>query len=342
MNFGIIYIAEKGFYFDKENNEKKYLSKEMVKEDNNFKSKYFWKKLLENKISTTVEKMLKAEIEKEKMKGNVIEGEKKEEKRKEILSKELMNVIKDYIVHFTNFNLGISDINDILIDLKSEYSLSSEEISYLISFLNSNTYNIRSKYHKDDRNPFFTKKIKNTKNKKYKKLLLALNSCFMFLEIKDFINIKNINKTYYKQLEKLIYKEIFVKRNKNLLHSKLDLSDNQKHFEMWFNYLKYDKKKYNYQEIIKKAKETKDLQSTLEIINLDVMRTHFESDQENKRNQIRNVLLSIAYTYPEANYCQGMNYISQFLLELTGSEEKSFDIFSAIIDFCGCYLFVGG
>ena len=332
MNFGIIYIAEKGFYFDKENNEKKYLSKEMVKEDNNFKSKYFWKKLLENKIFTTVEKMLKAEIEKEKMKGNIIEGEKKEEKRKEILNKELMNVIKDYIVHFTNFNLGISDINDILIDLKSEYSLSSEEISYLISFLNSNTYNIRSKYHKDDRNPFFTKKIKNTKNKKYKKLLLALNSCFMFLEPKDFINIKNINKTYYKQLEKLIYKQIFVKRNKNLLHSKLDLSDNQKHFEMWFYYLKYDSKKYDYKEIIKKAKEAKDLQSTLDIINLDVMRTHFETDQENKRNQIRNVLLSIAYTYPEANYCQGMNYISQFLLELTGSEEKSFDIFSAILN----------
>ena len=37
MNFGIIFIAEKGFYFDKNINEKKYLSKEMVKEDNNFK-----------------------------------------------------------------------------------------------------------------------------------------------------------------------------------------------------------------------------------------------------------------------------------------------------------------
>ena len=332
MNYGIIFIAEKGFYYDKDSNEKKYLSKEMVKEDNNFKSKYFWKKLLENKINTTVDKILKTEIEKESKKGNIIDGEKKNSKKKEILNKELMNVIKDYIVHFTNFNLGISDINDIIIELKSEYPLVDEEISYLISFLNSNTYNIRSKYHKDDQNPFFTKKIKTTKNKKYKQLLLSLNSCFMFLTPKDFINIKNINKTYYKQLEKLIYKQIFIKRNKNLLNSKIDLSDCQKHFEMWFNYLKYDKKKYNYNEIIKKVKEAKDLESTLDIINLDVARTHFDNDQENKRNKIKNVLLSLAYTYPDTNYCQGMNYISQFLLELTGSEEKSFDLFSAILN----------
>ena len=77
-----------------------------------------------------------------------------------MINKELMNIIKDYIVHFTNFNLAISDINDIIIDLKTHFSLNDNEISYLICFLNSNTYNIRSKYHKDEQNPFFTKKIK--------------------------------------------------------------------------------------------------------------------------------------------------------------------------------------
>ena len=332
MNYGIIFIAEKGFYYDKKENIKKYLSKEMVKEDNNFKSKYFWKKLLENKIDTTVEKTLKTEIEKEEKKGNKLDANAKIEKRKEILNKELMNIIKEYIVHFTNFNLGISDINDIILELKSEYHLNDEEVSYLICFLNSNTYNIRSKYHKDDQDTFFTKKIKNTKNKKYKQLLLALNSCFMFLNPKDFINIKNINKTYYKQLEKLIYKQIFIKRNKNFLNSKIDLSDNIKHFEMWFHYLKYDQTKYKYNEIIEKAKKNKDLEATLDVINLDVMRTHFDNDQDNKRNKMRNVLLSIAYTYPDTNYCQGMNYIAQFLLELTGSEEKCFDLFSAILN----------
>ena len=326
MNFGIIFIAEKGFYFDKNINEKKYLSKEMVKEDNNFKSKYFWKKLLENKINSSAKKIYKIDEEK-KNKNKIIEKDKKGE----MINKELMNILKDYIVHFTNFNLAISDINDIIIDLKTHFSLNDNEISYLICFLNSNTYNIRSKYHKDEKNSLFTKKIKNTKNKKYKHILLALNSCFMFLKPQDFINIKNLNKTYHQQIEKLIYKQIFIKKNKNFLKSKIDISNKEKHFEMWFNYLKYDKNKCNYNIKSTEAMKAKNLDNILDIIQLDVNRTHFDTDKENKRKIIKNVLISLAYTYPEVSYCQGMNYIALFLLEVTNNEEKSFDIFSAIL-----------
>ena len=321
MNYAIIFIAEKGFFYDKEKNEKKYLSKEMTKEDNNFKSKNFWKKLLVQKIN-----IAKNKISEKMKKDNSIKTD------GSIPNKNLMNLIKEYIMHFTNFNLSISDINDILLELKTEYSLSNKDISFLICFLNSHSYNIKSRYHKNANDQFFTKKIENTKSKKYKQILLVLNSCFMFLEPKDFINIKNINKTYYKQLEKLIYKQIFIKRNKNFLHSKMDLSNIENHFGMWFNYLKYDPKKNNYQEILSKIKESKSLNNVIDIINLDVMRTHFENDKENKRNKIKNVLLALSYKYPETSYWQGMNYIAQFLLELTGSEEKSFDIFSAIIN----------
>ena len=329
MNYGIIFIAEKGFYYDKNTNKKYYLSKEMVKEDNNFKSKYFWRKLLENKIYTTIKNNKNKKSEESlNDKNNTITKEKKGE----IKNKELMNIIKDYIVHFTNFNLAISDINDIIIDLKSQFHLNDNEISYLISFLNSNTYNIRSKYHKDEKNSLFTKKIINTKNKKYKKILLALNSCFMFLEPKDFINLKNLNKAYYKQIEKLIYKQIFIKKNNNLLKSKLDLSKNEKHFEMWFYYLKYNKSNYNYKKISLQANEDKNLNNILDIIQLDVNRTHFNTDKEKKRNIIKNVLISLAYSYPEVSYCQGMNYIASFLLESTNDEEKSFDIFSSILN----------
>jgi len=328
MNYGIIFIAEKGFYYDKNLNEKKYLSKEMVKEDNNFKSKYFWKKLLENKIQSSLKKINKKKSEEEKEKENKI---KENDKKGEMINKELMNIIKDYIVHFTNFNLAISDINDIILDMKIKISLNDNEISYLICFLNSNTYNIRSKYHKDEKNSLFTKKILNTKNKKYKQILLGLNSCFMFLKPEDFINIKNLNKTYYKQIEKLIYKQIFIKINKNFLKSKLNLTNKQKHFEMWFNYLKYDKKNLNYQTKSAEAKNAKHLDNVLDIIQLDVNRTHFDNDKENKRNIIKNVLITLANVYPEMSYCQGMNYIALFLLEVTNNEEKSFDIFSAIL-----------
>ena len=328
MNYGIIFIAEKGFYYDKNINEKKYLSKEMVKEDNNFKNKYFWKKLLDNKIYSSLKKVYKTE--EDKANSNKIKED--NIKKGDLIKKELMNIIKDYIVHFTNFNLAITDINDIIIDLKSNFSLNDNEISYLICFLNSNTYNIRSKYHKDEKNSLFTKKIKTTKNKKYKQILLSLNSCFMFLKPQDFINIKNLNKTYYKQIEKLIYKQIFIKDNKNFLKSRIDLSNREKHFEMWFNYLKYDKNKINYLTKSTEAKQAKNLDNVLDIIQLDVIRTHFDTDKENKRKIIKNVLITLAYTYPEVSYCQGMNYISSFLLEVTNNEEKSFDLFSAILN----------
>ena len=329
MNYGIIFIAEKGFYFDKNLKEKKYLSKEIIKEDNNFKSKYFWKKLLENKINSNLKKLNKTLEEENNKKSN---PNKIKEKKEITIKKEIMNIIKDYIVHFTNFNLAISDINDILLDIKTNYSLSDNEISYLICFLNSNTYNIRSKYHKDEKNSLFTKKIKNTKNQKYKKILLTLNSCFMFLRPQDFINIKNLNKAYYSQIEKLIFKQIFIKRNKGFLNSRIDLSNKEKHFEMWFYYLKYDKNKINYKTKSDEVKQSKNLEDILEIIQLDVNRTHFEKDKENKRKIIKNVLISLAYTYPEVSYCQGMNYISLFLLEITKDEEKSFDIFSALLN----------
>ena len=323
MNYGIIFIAEKGFYYDKNMKEKKYLSKEMVKEDNNFKSKYFWQNLLENKINTGLKK-----TNKEKEKLNIINTK---DKKGEMVNKELMNIIKDYIVHFTNFNLAITDINDIILELKSKFFLNDNEISYLICFLNSNTYNIKSKYHKDEKNSLFTKKILNTKNKKYKQILLVLNSCFMFLKPQDFINIKNLNKAYYKQIEKLIYKQIFIKENKNFLKSRIDLTNKEKHFEMWFNYLEYDKNKINYETKSFEAKNNKNIENILDIIQLDVNRTHFGNDKENKRKIIKNVLISLANTYPEVSYCQGMNYISSFLLEVTNNEEKSFDIFSALL-----------
>ena len=331
MNYGIIFIAEKGFYYDKNLNEKKYLSKEMVKEDNNFKNKFFWKKLLENKINSSLKKLNKS-VEEKDNKNKIINDK---DKKGELINKEIMNIIKDYIVHFTNFNLAITDINDIILELKSKFSLKDNEISYLICFLNSNTYNIRSKYHKDEKNSLFTKKIKNTKNKKYKQILLALNSCFMFLKPQDFINIKNLNKTYYKQIEKLIYKQIFIKNNKNFLKTRIDLSNKEKHFEMWFNYLKYDKNKINYKTKSIEVKNNKNLENILDTIQLDVNRTHFENEKENKRKIIKNVLICLANTYPEVSYVQGMNYISLFLLEATNDEEKSFDIFSALLSKTG-------
>jgi hypothetical protein len=168
----------------------------------------------------------------------------------------------------------------------------------------------------------------------------------MFLEQKDYINIQSLNKFFYINCQKLIYKQIFIKNeykrsNAYNLFINFDLSDINKHIGMWFYYLKYDKNKVKYKEIIKQVQEeskNKDLiknnkiKHLMDVITLDVNRTYFSEDQTGKREIIKNILFSLLYAYPDIGYCQGMNFICQFLLEVTKDEEKSFNIFSAILN----------
>ena len=389
MNLAIIYISEKGFYYDKNCNHKIYLCKAIGEESFIYKDKNFWKKLLNYKINKTINnytnKALDEEMKSaEKQSNNNIQkitdnvkyiidigtgarniSKLREKKEKEIRNKELLKIIKDFEIHFNNFNLDMIYINDIIMEISNSYHLENEQISFLICLINSNMYTIKSyendqnKKNKKDKQKldkenlskkyFFTNKIINTNNIKLKQLLLILNSCFIFLEPKDYINIQSLNKFHYQNCQKLIYKQIFGKNelnklNKNMKYTlfvNLDLSDINKHIGMWFHYLKYDKDKVKYKEILKQVQEeskNKDLiknnkiKHLMDVITLDVNRTYFSEDQTGKREIIKNILFCLLYAYPDIGYCQGMNFICQFLLEVTKNEEKSFNIFSAILN----------
>ena len=140
----------------------------------------------------------------------------REKKEKEILKKELLKIIKDFVIHLNNFNLDMVYINDIIMEISNIYQLENDEISFLICLINSNMYTIKAYDKKLDNNKhinndrdksntnitskkyLFTNKIIYTNNSKLKHLLLILNSCFMFLEQKDYINIQSLNKFFYK------------------------------------------------------------------------------------------------------------------------------------------------
>ena len=385
INFGIILIAEKGFYIDKINNNKKIYLCKAISDDRNsnfFKEKNFWKNLLNYQINKTINnytnKALNEEIQTSKKQVNtniqnltstvkyIIDigtgarnlSKLREKKEKEILNKELLKIIKDFVIHFNNFNLDMVYINDIIMEISNIYQLENEQISFLICLINSNMYTIKAYDKKIQNNKqidyyngkisgnnmskkyLFTNKILYTNNIKLKNLLLSLNSCFMFLEQKDYINIQSLNKFYYSNCQKLIYKQIFIKNdykqayNYNLFINS-DLSDINKHIGMWFYYLKYDKKKIKYKEILEKV-NSDNIENKIKLIKdvivLDVNRTFFSTNQKEKREILKNILYSLAYLYPKVSYCQGMNFICQFLLEATKDEEKAFDIFSAILN----------
>ena len=361
LNYGIINIAEKGFIIEENSKNRKYLCQVLGQNCSLFKNKKHWKDLFVYKIDNTLKNLLNKEMEKEKekeekstKKESKKNKEKEEEykqlveqKKKEIKEKNIFTIIQDFIIHFPNFNLDMSISNDLIMNVGPSYGLSTEEVKYLVCYINSNIYSIKSGYqeklnHKLPSNlnekdlmyyksNYLLKNINNTNNIRFKKLLIILNSAFNFLYPKDYVNLLRVNKFFYENCEKKIYKNIFIKSDKSQL--KTNLFDVNKHINMWNYYLKYDQKVLNYKDIISKFNNNPDKNYIYqETINMDVTRTYCESEQDKKRIMIKNILLSLSECYPKVGYCQGMNHICHFLLEITGNnEEKSFNIFSAII-----------
>ena len=353
LNYGIINIAEKGFILEDISKKRRYLCQELGKIIKSFQDKKYWKDLFVHKIDTTLKNLFDKEMD--KIEKGKKENKKKDEeykkmvenKKKEIKEKNVFNIIQDFIVHFPNFNLDMTISNDLVMNVGTKYGLSKEEIKYLVCYMNSNIYSIKSAFPGNLKNisskisninsvrycnfNYLLKNIQNTNNTRLKKLLIILNSVFYFLYPKDYIQLRRVNKFFYENSEKKIYKNIFIKNDKSPL--KINLFDINKHIGMWNYYLKYDHNSLKYNEILTKIKNNPNENYIYEeTINMDVARTFFEIDQDKKREMLRNILVSLSETYPKCGYCQGMNHIVHFLLDITNcNEEKSFNIFSAII-----------
>ena len=353
INFAIIFIAERGFYLD-ENNNRIYLCSILGEKCNTFKDKDYWKNLLIFKINSNIKKLtnkvLKEEGKNKRMSkvqgavkylidiGSALSQKQakkvkkiKEKKEKDVRYKYLISLLKEFVSHFPNFKLDMPICNDIVMEIGSEYNLEKDEIMYLINFINSNMYSIKnSNIKKKPKSKYLINKINDTNNLKQRQLLLILNSCFMFLKPKDYVNIIRVNKFYYNLSEKTIFKHIFLK-NENP-STGIDLFDVDKHVNMWFHYLKYNKNTLNYKEETKKITEQKLESKFIDTINLDVCRTFFDRNQDENRKKLKNILITLSISYPNIGYCQGMSYIGQFLLEITKEdEERAFDVFSAIL-----------
>ena len=54
-------------------------------------------------------------------------------------------------------------------------------------------------------------------------------------------------------------------------------------------------------------------------------------ETEEGQEELRRVLLAVAYCLPEIGYCQGMNFIASVLIALTDSEEQGFLIFMFLL-----------
>ena len=364
--FLIIFIANKTIYYNKETKQiEYYLCSEMSK-NNLFKNNNFWFELMNKRLNLISEVEITREMEKRRnslgredstLVGQAIGaigklgkfgkffriGNNNKAIEKEIVFNQMFQkfsptfcnrVISEYIRHFINYNFYGENTIKIIEDLSEKYKLPKDYLDYYKKVLETNEIirtkmnqnkNIiidKSNYDKYYFNFKGNKKFEGIDDIKVKALIFSLK----FLDVKEYPKILCLNKTLNKKLMKLIYK--------NILFKYFDKLNIKTHISIWKILLNYSerKKKYNYQQILKEVEKDPNSVKNYDIIGLDVIRTSFYKDEPTKRIKIGNMLKAVAKEIPSLNYCQGMNQIASFLLDVCDNdEEESFFVFLCLL-----------
>ena len=348
--FLIMFVAEKGIYFSKEDTQISQSIFKIISKQTLFNSVNFWKDLINARIEMVATIDIRKEFEKRRKNTNnnsntlfgKIFGGKKGENAKienEILQSQIfkeksnqyfITVFYYYVRHFMNFNLLKAE--ELLDSFKEKYNLDETTINYFkyiiksdILFKTENEKGLNLTQKKPNEKILFdfkpNKQFKHINNKSIKCILFSLK----YLDKSQYTSILCLNKQYHKQILAIIYKNILY-NNKNI--------DIKKHLEIWkilFNY-KEIKKEYNYQEIKESNKDPNKKIPCSDIIELDIIRTYFSKNKEEKKVKIGHILKAIASILPNLNYYQGMNQIAAFLLNLCGDdEEETFYIYVSFL-----------
>ena len=364
-----LFIAEKSIYFNKDNVYNKcYLCKVLSKKELYSNSK-FWTDLIIQKIIMLTEIKSKMVIDKrEKEKNDNKNGKmfnkvmgmfnfsNDKNKENQLIENEILfgqiyeeklplhsvEVIEDYIQHFSNFNFEQKKASQLILELAEKYKFDDSFVTYFMAKLNSNMcINKEDNYEKELKQLDYDKLYFNSSNSgttiKYKRILdpklRGIIYSLKYIEIKDFPNVLALNKNYNKTLVKIIYKNIFIK------YHDMDIKT---HIDIWKILLNYSeiKKLYDYQKIKKELdidnnnyfNNLEKMRNSKDIIDLDVLRTNFDTDKEKKQLKISYILKAIRYAKNNLKYCQGMNYVAAFLLNLMDNEEETFYLFLCIFN----------
>ena len=347
--FFVIFVSEKGLYFsedEKQINQSilKVISKQMI-----FNSVNFWKDLINARIDLVAKVDIKKEFEKRRKNinsnpngffGKLFKGGKKEEN--EIIENEILQsqiykekscqyftkVFYDYLKHFSNFSF--SKAEELLDSSIEKCNLDEKTINFFRKVIKSdNACKLRlennKKIIKRDNSIIFNyrqnKQFKDIKENSIKSILFSLK----YIDKAQYPSIITLTKKYHKKISKIFYKNILLS-NKNM--------DIKKHLEIWKILLNYKKIKneYDYKKIKEENKDPNKKIMCSDIINLDIIRTHFSKNKEEKIEKIGHILKAISSQIPSLNYYQGMNQIAAFLLNICeDNEEEAFYIYMSFL-----------
>lgn len=142
------------------------------------------------------------------------------------ISREIANIIKEFIPHFANFNYEISEAIDLLVELSTKFKLEKEKLNYFITYLNSNFHTIKNKIafiSPKGEFGFERKTLKKNKIRemKFDSILLSLD----YLDNKAKLNMLLINKTFSnKNKKKIFYKVLKSLEKENKLTNEMRLN----------------------------------------------------------------------------------------------------------------------
>ena len=170
-----------------------------------------------------------------------------------------------------------------------------------------------------------------------------VSTILSFLEYKEIISLKSINKYFHKLLSnKKILREYALKGGMSP-ENRLIFYETQINIKELKQNLLKELSKYNinsniYKDILVLANEFKNKDKKFsyvtEQINRDITRTFYNEKFKtgNGKETLKNILMAMAFIKPEIGYCQGMNFIVGSLINFIDNEEKCFWIFLYFID----------
>ena len=337
-----------------------------------FRDKNIWIKLIESRIVKKINKKIKSLVDKNKSlfftrpyaisniitnifqlnKNYIIEStdlfnyiddydkialDEKKDLNENDTPKYIHSIIKNFINHMCNFNYGLENSSDLVMEICNKYKVNIENINFYVLYLNTSFYTIRTQFQNKKLNDKKMEKIKElysltpyTLQLKYpcslitdKEKIIVLKNVSKYFEDKDLINIFYLNKN----TSKALIKKVYLKR---LSNDKITL---KKRIRIWKAFLKYNnlKKIYIYEKIKQDIQNKKIKTKYDQLIELDIKRTNFKRNKEESRKKVEYILKACSYTASNVGYCQGMNFIISFLYEIIQNEEDCFYIMLGLL-----------
>ena len=255
------------------------------------------------------------------------------------------NTFKEFIEHLCNFNWKIRDILELIVQLASKFNLSQEEINFYVIYTNSSVLGFRRFGQISLEKKEIKKKIKDIRSKrttailmKYpiemkneKEEIIVISNVAKFLPLKEFSKFFTLNKNLSRRIKFDFYLKFLLSYNQNYINENKEEIIN-KRLNIWKSILEVSNftKDFDYQQAVSKAKESIS-EHSLRLIQLDALRTHFQSNETANRESLVNILITLSYVNPDIKYYQGMNYIAAFLINLCKDEAVAFSIFYSLL-----------